>query len=130
MPNQQSIRISTRREAPLAMPGPNTRMYRERRRQRLEAARQRGTHTALEWEVMRRIIGCCARCGNDQCNLEKDHIVPLHQDGSDALDNLQPLCARCNAGKGVEAIDWRDAIYPRWREHFANVMAALGERIA
>jgi len=124
LPDTQSVRQSV-----LAKPGPNKRMYRERRRQRLEAAKARGTHTALEWQVLREIFGRCVRCGADECNLEKDHIVPLHQDGSDALENLQPICARCNAGKGTEATDWRHVSYPRWREHFAKVMDAVTQRI-
>lgn len=31
--------------------------------------------------------------------LEVDHIIPVAEDGGDALDNLQTLCFDCNRGK-------------------------------
>lgn len=114
----------------IAMPGPNKRLYRERRRQRLEAAQANGTHTALEWEVLRGIFGGkCVRCSTTEHKIEKDHIRPLHRDGSsDGIDNIQPMCAPCNAGKGGESFDYRSSSYPRWREHFDEVMFSISER--
>lgn len=43
--------------------------------------------------------------------VQKDHVRPLHladKDGlvTDGVENLQPLCAACNAEKGSETIDW------------------------
>lgn len=97
------------------------------RLRRLQEARARGTHTRLEWEVLLAIFGGkCVRCGAPRC--EKDHIVPLYQGGSDAIGNLQPMCALCNTFKGPDATDWRDKAYPRWREHFDEVFALLGTR--
>jgi 5-methylcytosine-specific restriction endonuclease McrA len=109
---------------------PDPRIYRERRRQRLEAARAKGTHTALEWEVLRGIFGGkCVRCCTTEYRLEKDHIKPLHRgEGCDSIENIQPLCAPCNAGKGRESFDWRPHAYPRWREHFDEVMFSINER--
>ncbi len=54
----------------------------------------------------------CVRCGDH--GQTKDHIVPIYQGGSDGLDNLQPLCLRCNAAKGPEAIDHRLPDVARW----------------
>lgn len=34
--------------------------------------------------------------------LEVDHIIPLHQGGTNALDNLQVLCVRCHVDKTGE----------------------------
>ena len=106
------------------------RQHTRTRRERLQVAREKGTHTALEWEVLRHIFGgACVRCGNRNYRVEKDHIEPVYQGGSDAIWNLQPMCAPCNTSKGPEAIDHRDAAYPRWEEHFAIVMETLSERL-
>lgn len=83
---------------------------REKRSQRLAAARQRGRHTREEWAEMVSFFGeTCVRCesGKGLAGVVKDHIVPVYQGGSDAINNLQPLCARCNASKGPEGIDFR-----------------------
>jgi 5-methylcytosine-specific restriction endonuclease McrA len=45
----------------------------------------------------------CAMCGRTPIEhnvvLVVDHKVPKHWGGSDDVDNLQPLCEECNAGK-------------------------------
>jgi 5-methylcytosine-specific restriction endonuclease McrA len=85
----------------------NRAAYRQIRAQRLAAARALGTHTADEWQALvSRFAGRCVRCGASDRAVEKDHIKPLYQGGSDAIDNLQPLCARCNCAKGPEATNW------------------------
>ena len=51
----------------------------------------------------------CVRCEGKSglINVERDHIIPKYQGGSDEPSNWQPLCAKCNASKGPETIDWR-----------------------
>lgn len=84
----------------------------ETRADRLEDASAKGTHTEAEWQELLRVCGrCCARCGRDG-NLQKDHIVPVYQNGSDAIDNLQPLCESCNKEKGPDTTDFRP---PNWK---------------
>ncbi|WP_408536049.1 HNH endonuclease signature motif containing protein [Paraburkholderia fungorum] len=85
-----------------------TRIQKRIRAQRVLEARARGTHTAEEWLcLVKEFDGRCVRC---QCRPvngpEKDHIEPIYQGGSDAIDNLQPSCARCNASKGPESFNW------------------------
>lgn len=85
------------------------------RSQRLAEARKKGTHTQKEWASLVDICGCCVRCGAEGVELVKDHIKPIYQGGSDSIDNIQPLCRRCNASKGPEDTDhrpsdWRTAI--------------------
>lgn len=47
--------------------------------------------------------GRCAMCGrtplDDSVRLQVDHRIPKEWGGSDALENLQPLCEECNRGK-------------------------------
>jgi 5-methylcytosine-specific restriction endonuclease McrA len=78
------------------------------RYERLKAARRKGSHTPDQWEALRTICGNrCVRCGG------KDHIQPIYQGGSDAIENIQPLCPPCNSSKGPEAIDHRPADWRR-----------------
>jgi hypothetical protein len=59
-----------------------------------------GQLTKKGWaEVLALHNGACAKCGstNDLCI---DHIVPLSKGGTNTIDNVQPLCRRCNTSKG------------------------------
>ena len=82
--------------------------YRRQRRERIMAARAKGTHTKEEWAALvREFNGRCVICdvlvdGAPQ----KDHIVPIYQGGSDGIDNLQPVCPRCNQSKGPDSTNW------------------------
>lgn len=51
----------------------------------------------------------CVKCRgvSNLAYVERDHIIPRYKGGSDDITNWQPLCARCNASKGPEVIDWR-----------------------
>lgn len=51
----------------------------------------------------------CVRCEGESglINVERDHIIPTYQGGDNNITNWQPLCAKCNASKGPERIDWR-----------------------
>lgn len=77
------------------------------RKIRMVAARKRGTHTKAEWEALKaEFDNHCVRCWTSEYPVEKDHITPICQGGSDSIANIQPLCARCNARKGPESINW------------------------
>ena len=82
---------------------------RQKRNARLRQARLLGTHTQAEWEFLKsKYQYRCVRCGTDRYAVERDHIRPLYQGGSDAIANIQPLCARCNASKGPENYNWAE----------------------
>lgn len=81
-----------------------------KRRDRLRIAREKGSHTKLEWDEMLDFFeNTCVKCFGESglYHVEKDHITPLYQGGSDGIDNIQPMCARCNASKGPDRMDYR-----------------------
>jgi 5-methylcytosine-specific restriction endonuclease McrA len=57
----------------------------------------------LWWAVLARDRWTCCSCGRsarqDGVLLEVDHIIPRSHGGTDALENLQTLCKKCNLGK-------------------------------
>jgi uncharacterized protein YdaU (DUF1376 family) len=78
------------------------------RSQRLAEARRKGTHTEQEWLHLQAFCRhLCVRCEAGNCELVRDHIVPIYKEGSDSIDNIQPLCRKCNASKGPETTDFR-----------------------
>lgn len=80
------------------------------RRERVSLARLRGSHTAFEWQKLLDLCGRkCARCSS-AAKLHKDHVIPLFYGGSEAIENLQPLCAACNHKKHVGSTDYIPAI--------------------
>jgi 5-methylcytosine-specific restriction endonuclease McrA len=69
-----------------------------------------GSHTEEEWEALKASYDFkCLRCGmqEPEIKLTRDHVVPLTQGGSDSIDNIQPLCARCNSKKNHKHVDYR-----------------------
>ena len=77
-----------------------------KRSERLAEARRKGKHTKEEWEEMKLFFNRCVKCGSND-DIVKDHIKPIYQGGSDGLDNLQPLCKKCNSSKGPDTTDYR-----------------------
>jgi 5-methylcytosine-specific restriction endonuclease McrA len=83
-------------------------IHKARRRIRIAQARDKGSHTIDEWNALKIEFEMrCVRCLEPSERLERDHIVPIYQGGSDGIDNIQPLCARCNCQKGSETINWK-----------------------
>jgi hypothetical protein len=67
-------------------------------------ARDRASRNKIsKWQrrrILKRDGGRCLRCRSTE-RLEIDHIVPVARGGSNADDNLQTLCWKCNNGKGA-----------------------------
>ena len=77
------------------------------RKVRLVKARSKGTHTSKEWITLKsEFSNHCVRFGRGDMNVEKDHIIPIYQGGSDSIKNIQPVCAPCNSSKGPENFNW------------------------
>lgn len=60
-----------------------------------------------EWKLL------CLRYGNvclncqEKLPLSPDHIIPLTMGGTNMIDNIQPLCWKCNNAKNNRIIDYR-----------------------
>lgn len=88
-----------------------------RNRAKARAYGASGNHTLQEWlDLKKKYLYCCLACGmkepfTDQKvqHLTEDHIVPLSRGGSHDIDNIQPLCFRCNNGKRTKSTDYRQA---------------------
>jgi 5-methylcytosine-specific restriction endonuclease McrA len=76
-----------------------SRFDREERSRRMLAAREKGRHSKAEWEQLLRESGYrCSDCKSKK-PLQRDHIRPISRGGSDAIENIQALCASCNQKK-------------------------------
>lgn len=65
------------------------------------------SHTFGEWELLKKQYGytCpCCRKSEQEIKLTEDHIIPLSKGGSDVIENIQPLCLRCNLVKSSKII--------------------------
>lgn len=59
-----------------------------------------GSFTFKEWEdLKKKYDGQCPSCGEKE-KLTIDHIKPISRGGDNSIDNIQPLCLRCNILKG------------------------------
>jgi 5-methylcytosine-specific restriction endonuclease McrA len=81
----------------------------QKRRMWLYEAREKGTHTKQEWQDMILFFdNKCAKCHCSPKRLCKDHVIPLYfADSTDSIQNIQPLCDRCNSVKGKKVMDFR-----------------------
>ena len=94
----------------------------QRRKSRLETARAfYPGHSPREWTWVLSHMAVpgggfqCPRCRGLFDSLHKDHIIPLHKGGTDTIENIQPLCRRCNLSKRGESINWLAmAVGERW----------------
>ena len=69
-----------------------------------------GSHTDKEWQSLKAFYDYkCLCCGKrePEIRLTRDHVIPLTKGGTDSIDNVQPLCARCNSKKNNKQIDYR-----------------------
>lgn len=77
------------------------------RRERL--ANAEGSHTNGEWELLKKQYGfTCPCCKQSEpiIKLTEDHIIPISRGGSNYIENIQPLCSRCNIKKFTKIIKY------------------------
>lgn len=66
-----------------------------------------GSIKTQEWLDLRaKHNNACACCGL-VTHLTVDHVKPLAQGGTNTIDNVQPLCIRCNSLKHAREMDFR-----------------------
>lgn len=69
-----------------------------------------GEHSIEEWRALKEKFNyTCLCCGKKEpeIKLTVDHIVPIIKNGRNDIDNIQPLCQKCNSAKYMKIIDYR-----------------------
>lgn len=84
------------------------RFYEKQRHYRERNAK--GSFTLEEWDNKKALFNYkCANCGISEEELINktgegltvDHIIPLIKNGLNCIDNIQPLCRKCNLKKSI-----------------------------
>jgi 5-methylcytosine-specific restriction endonuclease McrA len=103
-PNKIAAQVSAWSKANLD----KRRAHKQNRRARESGAG--GSFTEQEWLVLKhKYNNTCICCGKKEpeIKLQADHVIPVSKGGTSYIDNVQPLCGKCNRIKAGKTIDYR-----------------------
>jgi len=90
----------------------NTKEYKSFWNKKTKAMRRAviGSHTLAEWQTLKAQYNwtcpCCHK-SEPEIKLTEDHIIPISKGGSNNVENIQPLCMKCNLKKSVKIIKYQ-----------------------
>ncbi|MCP5019888.1 MAG: HNH endonuclease [Ketobacter sp.] len=79
-------------------------------RRRTRKTNAGGSFTGYEWKTLCKYYDYrCLKCGEQfpPNKLTHDHVIAVSNGGTSNIDNIQPLCQRCNSRKGATNTDYR-----------------------
>ena len=80
----------------------------EKARRRARVSNSGGDFTTKDWEYVLWFYAYkCLKCGTTN-DLQPDHVIPLSKQGIHSIENIQPLCGKCNREKQAQIIDYRN----------------------
>ena len=80
----------------------------KRSNERAKSLGVEGTFTNEEWKKLCNSTGNkCLKCGDTNQTITVDHVIPLSRGGTNYIENIQPLCKKCNSRKHTSTKDYR-----------------------